>query len=1223
MDKIDLESPWIGLKSFAPETRSLFFGRDREIDELCERVRRNPVTILYGSSGYGKSSLLGAGLLPRLGQAGFLPIPIKLQFANAGSKPDRLTLVDQVKAQIATALTEARRSDLAEKVREPGGFWESFNDERRGFLDPSAPRPVLVFDQFEDVFTLGERSVKERDQLLHELSDIIENRPSSVLARRLESDPALAEHFDSFSRPTKVVITLREDYLSKLDRWRPVMPSIMANRMELRPLCGPQALLAVYEPGRLVGREIVSRSVAEKIVRSVAGFDLQANLSEIEAVPPLLSLYSERLNKRRRDEGRLTIQEGDIDGKLDEILDEFFEECFDGLPAGIRTFVEKRLISPGSPSVREAPSLETVLAELSTFLDPEAATNAIEELRNRRLITQEEFEGVVRVRIIHDILTPVVARSRDSDKQNVETRRAVAQSDAAVIERAAASEKRPSRIASSAQTLKIYVSSPGDTGLERKIVEETCGSIERQFGGSVVLERYLWEDSPFSAGRDFQESLPDIAEMDIAIFILRNRLGSLVRGREPQHNTFQSATEYEYLKAVDAHQINGKPEILFYVSADLPSLSSITSEEKEERLYQLDLRNKFLASTFRDNDSNLTYVYHKYGSVAAFSARLKSDLLVTVDNLASSRVHPKLEPGMSPYVGMRSYSVRDAPIFFGREQDSYEVEELLQIRAREGCASVLINGPNGCGKTSFLQAGIAPLLEKAGIDCNVRIVNHRPAQSQIDLITSLVRACCNDQSLPEAGDLGDFASSGAMSAEQAADSIHRAIGLASIGRESPLVLVILIDQVEELYTGTHFGFGDREAYFNCLRTLAQGGRCQIIAAIRSQFLAAAVADAAFAQLFWGGSVRGQYFLKILGLGDLGRVIEFPARTAGVTFEHRNGLSLAEKIREDLACEEGNSLIPLQTVLYNLWRDRTQDGMLTFEAYEGLGGLAGVLSNLAENAFSRLPIESAAQFDMLAGELVEIPTQHGNFPDGEDYPVRRRVPMDRITGDPKMRNLVDALCENYVLTVEDAQGGNFAVLAHDAFLHSWPRLRDFIEREREYLRIRTRIESLSREWMDSGYDEGLLIRQPTLLRAGRALLHRDSSFSSLASEFVVASLRLEQRIGRRRKLMSMVFMLFLLGGTVLLFLVHHTSSTEAKQAALREYEAKDRLERFKMESDKVLSRRTEMVRILGEQIGRARDSGNTRLAEDLEKLFQMTLEDVRQLGGGDGNLERGL
>ena len=62
----DLEHPWLGLESFYEETRAYFFGRDAEIDEIHLRLRSNPLLVLYGRSGLGKTSILNAGLIPRL-----------------------------------------------------------------------------------------------------------------------------------------------------------------------------------------------------------------------------------------------------------------------------------------------------------------------------------------------------------------------------------------------------------------------------------------------------------------------------------------------------------------------------------------------------------------------------------------------------------------------------------------------------------------------------------------------------------------------------------------------------------------------------------------------------------------------------------------------------------------------------------------------------------------------------------------------------------------------------------------------------------------------------------------------------------------------------------------------------------------------------------------------------------------------------------------------------
>src|SRR6185437_15129234 len=71
---VDERNPWLGLASFTEETRSLFFGRDEEVAELARRVQRKLLTILFGKSGLGKTSILRAGLVPRLREHGYCPV---------------------------------------------------------------------------------------------------------------------------------------------------------------------------------------------------------------------------------------------------------------------------------------------------------------------------------------------------------------------------------------------------------------------------------------------------------------------------------------------------------------------------------------------------------------------------------------------------------------------------------------------------------------------------------------------------------------------------------------------------------------------------------------------------------------------------------------------------------------------------------------------------------------------------------------------------------------------------------------------------------------------------------------------------------------------------------------------------------------------------------------------------------------------------------------------
>ncbi len=58
------DSPWLGLRSFAESDTAHFFGRELELEDLRERVVHKPLTVLFGQSGWGKTSLLQAGLIP-------------------------------------------------------------------------------------------------------------------------------------------------------------------------------------------------------------------------------------------------------------------------------------------------------------------------------------------------------------------------------------------------------------------------------------------------------------------------------------------------------------------------------------------------------------------------------------------------------------------------------------------------------------------------------------------------------------------------------------------------------------------------------------------------------------------------------------------------------------------------------------------------------------------------------------------------------------------------------------------------------------------------------------------------------------------------------------------------------------------------------------------------------------------------------------------------------
>src|ERR1700739_4079681 len=84
---VDDRNPWLGLASFTEETRAYFFGREEEVAELARRVQRKLLTLLFGQSGLGKTSILRAGLVPRLRAQGYCPIYVRIDYAREAPEP--------------------------------------------------------------------------------------------------------------------------------------------------------------------------------------------------------------------------------------------------------------------------------------------------------------------------------------------------------------------------------------------------------------------------------------------------------------------------------------------------------------------------------------------------------------------------------------------------------------------------------------------------------------------------------------------------------------------------------------------------------------------------------------------------------------------------------------------------------------------------------------------------------------------------------------------------------------------------------------------------------------------------------------------------------------------------------------------------------------------------------------------------------------------------------
>jgi hypothetical protein len=398
---IDAEHPWLGLSSYTEETRAYFHGRDDETAELARRVQRKNLTVLFGQSGLGKTSLLRAGLVPRLRGDGYCPVYVRVDYAPESPPP-----AEQIKHAIFKATAEAGHWTRPGTASEGESLWE-FLHHRGDLLRDAGGRtllPLLIFDQFEEIFTLAQaddRGRRRAREFLEDLADLVENRPPLALERRLEQDDAAADDFDFARADYRILIALREDYLAHLEGVKGIMPSITQNRMRLARMTGAQALSAIIRPG---GR-LVNLDVAEAIVRFVAG---GAELANAEVEPSLLSLVCRELNNLRIGRGRTEISADLLAGSRDTILTEFYERALGDQPPGVRRVVEDELLTESGH--RESLAEERVAKALAAA---GAAPDALAQLVDRRLLRIEERLDVRRVELTHDVLCSVVRASRD------------------------------------------------------------------------------------------------------------------------------------------------------------------------------------------------------------------------------------------------------------------------------------------------------------------------------------------------------------------------------------------------------------------------------------------------------------------------------------------------------------------------------------------------------------------------------------------------------------------------------------------------------------------------------------------------------------------------------------------------------------------------------------------------------------------------------------------
>ena len=179
-------NPYLGLKSYDQQHSPLFFGREDEISELVQRVEQQPFLAVLGASGTGKSSLVQAGVLPKLAE-------VRSRQKEAGLY--RVLPPMRPTDQPVHALTALLRAELGEDAAGlTNGDGALAQIITRWAAAQPGQRLVLTVDQFEELATLC-RDDAEREHFLRLLAAAVEAQPNAfrlIITLRTDFEPQFA-----------------------------------------------------------------------------------------------------------------------------------------------------------------------------------------------------------------------------------------------------------------------------------------------------------------------------------------------------------------------------------------------------------------------------------------------------------------------------------------------------------------------------------------------------------------------------------------------------------------------------------------------------------------------------------------------------------------------------------------------------------------------------------------------------------------------------------------------------------------------------------------------------------------------------------------------------------------------------------------------------------------------------------------------------------------------
>ncbi|MFE5809401.1 hypothetical protein [Streptomyces sp. NPDC056491] len=499
----------------------------------------------------------------------------------------------------------------------------------------------------------------------------------------------------------------------------------------------------------------------------------------------------------------------------------------------------------------------------------------------------------------------------------------------------------------------------------------------------------------------------------------------------------------------------------------------------------------------------------------------RSGALVIAPNPARRADEPLAQeppaPGRCPYPGLEAFRVEDADVFFGRDRMTERVLAAVGSRAAASDRSALLVlvGASGSGKSSLLNAGLLARLRDGGLPGSAAwpCLRFTPGASPLRRLTAQLAAVAP----------GGFATLAARGLADAADLLREEPGRAAdwIAGQAGEVrtdnaperqLVVLIDQLEELFTLCP-AEEERSAFLQALTALAAPvdgcpPRTLVVLALRADFYGQAVTHPELRAALDGG----QLLIEPMTPAELRATIEEPATAADLLLDD----GLADVILHEFGAAahdrpEAGALPLLSHALWATWEKRAGTS-LTVAGYRAAGGISQAIAETAEREYTTLDEAGQEAVRRMLPRLVRVGTDTTDTA----RPADRSELLHGLPDTKAAERAIDRFTTKARLLTADQ---NTVRISHEALLRAWPRLREWIDADRDWLRTGQQLADDAKAWERAAHDSSLLYRGNRLAAVRERAADAPTTAAALPpgpAAFMEASWRQERRGTRRRR-----------------------------------------------------------------------------------------------------------